>query len=149
MMTGHTPRDPDFEERVRTSFDGQNMMRTMGMSIASVGPGFIDIAFNHDDRFAQQHGFAHGGFVATSLDSACGFAALTLMVPNAAVLTVEYKINYLRPARADAYRASAHVVKSGRTLTYCEAALTAAGSDEALATMTGTLISLVDTGIEN
>lgn len=145
----HTPRDPDFEARVRTSFTGQNMMQTMGMSIAAIAPGSIEIAFDHDERFAQQHGFAHGGFVATALDSACGFAALTLMVPEAAVLTVEYKINYLRPARASSYRAAAHVVKSGRTLTYCDATLMADGSDDALATMTGTLIALTDTGIKN
>lgn len=144
-----TPRDPNFETRVRTSFAGQNMMRTMGMSIATIAPGAIKIAFDHDDRFTQQHGFAHGGFVATALDSACGFAALTLMVPEAAVLTVEYKINYLRPARADRYQAAAHVVKSGRTLTYCDATLTAQGSDDAIATMTGTLIALTDTGIKN
>lgn len=145
----HTPRDPDFEARVRTSFAGQNMMQTMGMSIAALAPGSIDIAFDHDERFTQQHGFAHGGFVGTALDSACGFAALSLMVPEAAVLTIEYKVSYLRPARAASYRATAHVVKSGRTLTYCDATLTADGSDDAIATMTSTLIALTDSGIKN
>ncbi len=145
----HEPRDPDFDERVRASFGQQNMMQTMGMSIAALAPGAIDIVFDHDDRFTQQHGFAHGGFIATALDTACGFAALTLMAPEAAVLTVEYKINYLRPASGATYRASAHVIKAGRTLTNCEATVTADGNEKPVATMTATLISLVDTGIKD
>ncbi len=145
----YEPQDADFDARVRASFAEQNMMHTMGMSIGALGPGTIDVVFDHDERFTQQHGFAHGGFIATALDTACGFAALTLMIPEAAVLTVEYKINYLRPASGATYRASAHVVKAGRTLTTCEATVTADDSDKPISTMTATLMTLLDTGIKD
>jgi uncharacterized protein (TIGR00369 family) len=143
----HTPANPDFEARVRESFARQAMMHTLGITIVDLGPGWIDLEFDHDDRFTQQHGFAHAGHVATALDSACGYAAFSLMPVNAAVLTVEYKINLLRPADATQYRASASVVKPGRTLTVSQGVVTPVDSTEAIATMTGTLMTLIDAGI--
>ncbi len=115
------PSDPDFRRRVRTSIDGQAMMRTLGIELVDLGPGWVELEFDHDDAFTQQHGYTHAGAIATVLDSACGYAALTLMPADAAVLTVEYKINLLRPAKAARYRATATVVKPGRTLTVCNA----------------------------
>jgi uncharacterized protein (TIGR00369 family) len=146
----HDPIDPNYQQRVRDSFNGQAMMHTLGIEISDLGPGWIDLEFDHNDAFTQQHGFTHAGVIAAALDSACGYAAFSLMPPHAAVLTVEYKINLLRPAKADRYRASATVTKPGRTLTVCQA--TATPSDEPgheIAVMTGTLMALIDAGIEH
>lgn len=136
------PRDPDYESRVRASFGRQAMMETLGVRIEGLGPGWIDVAFDHDPRFTQQDGFLHAGAVAAVLDSACGYAAFTLMAGDAAVLTVEYKINLLKPAKSDRYTARAVVVRSGRTITVCHGELSDVASVEPVAVMTGTMIAL-------
>ena len=141
--------DPDYEQRVRESFARQPMMATLGVVITRLEPGMVDLEFDHREQFTQQHGFIHAGVIATVLDSACGYAAFSLMPADAAVLTVEYKVNLLRPARADRYRASAVVTKPGRTLTVCQATATPVDDDQAIAVMTGTLMSLVDAGIDH
>ncbi len=143
------PQDPDFDARVRQSFNAQSMMHTLGITIAELSPGRIVLEFDHDERFTQQHGFVHGGTIATVMDSACGYAAFSLMSADAAVLTVEYKINMLRPAKADRYRVIGTVVKAGRTLTVSQATATSTDNDDEFATMTGTLMSLVDAGIQH
>ena len=143
MKPEFTPADPAYEDRVRASFGRQAMMRTMGVVIVDLGPGWIDLEFDHHEDFTQQHGFKHAGAIATALDSACGYAGLSLMPSDAEVLTVEYKINLLRPARSERYRATAEVVKPGRTLTVCRGTATPADNpDEAIAVMTATLMTL-------
>ncbi len=143
-----TPLDPNYDDRTRASFDAQAAMHTLGITISSLGPGWIDLEFDHQDQFTQQHGFTHAGVISAALDSACGYAAFSLMAENAAVLTVEYKVNLLRPAKAQRYRASAVVVKPGRTLTVCRATATSADGGEPIAVMTGTLMALVDSEIK-
>jgi len=143
------PLDPDYDERVRASFGAQAMMHTLVVTISGLGPGWIDLEFDHQAQFTQQHGFTHAGVVATALDSACGYAAFSLMDKDAAVLTVEYKINLLRPAKAERYRASAVVVKPGRSLTVCQSTATSVEGGEAIAVMTGTLMALHDRGIKH
>lgn len=150
MRPDFVPADPHYAERVQTSFDAQAMMNTLGISITNLGPGWIDLEFDHHEDFTQQHGFKHAGAIATALDSACGYAAFSLMPADAAVLTVEYKINLLRPASAERYLASAVVVKPGRTLTVCTA--TASPTDnkkETIAVMTATLMTLVGRNIKH
>jgi len=150
MKPNINPVDPAYAERVRSSFDAQAMMGTLGISIADLGPGWISLEFDHRENFTQQHGFAHAGVIATALDSACGYAAFSLMPSDAAVLTVEYKINLLRPAQAERYVATAHVVKAGRTLTVCRGTASPTGKDaEPIAMMTATLMTLVDTDIKH
>lgn len=141
--------DPHYEQRVRESFGRQPMMATLGVVITRLEPGMVDLEFDHREQFTQQHGFTHAGVIATVLDSACGYAAFSLMPADAAVLTVEYKVNLLRPARAHRYRASAVVTKQGRTLTVCQATASPVDDDQAIAVMTGTLMSLVDAGIDH
>ena len=99
----------------------------------------------HQVALTLQHGFLHAGIVSTALDSACGYAAFSLMPADAAVLTAEFKINLLNPADGERFRFVADVVKPGRTLTICEArAYAVKGQDEKLvATMTGTLMALI------
>ena len=144
-MAQFEPKNPDFDARVRNSFDLQKVMHTLGVSIAELSPGHIVLEMMHSNALTQQHGFLHAGIVSRALDSACGYAAFSLMPANAAVLTVEFKINLLNPADGERFRFTADVVKPGSTLTICEArAYALKGQDENLvATMTGTLMALV------
>ena len=101
----------------------------------------------YEAAFTQQHGFIHAGIMATVLDSACGYAAFSLMPADAAVLTVEFKTNLLAPAKGERFLFRAHVVKPGRTLTVCDGRAFAIenGADERLiATMNGTVMALFD-----
>lgn len=140
------PADPDFEARVRASFERQAVMKTMGIEIARIGPGEVDLAMPHDPALTQQHGFLHAGVVATALDSACGYAAFSLMPPEAAVLTVEFKVNLLAPARGDRFLFRARVLKPGRTITVCEGQGFALsdGKERLIATMTATVMAVFD-----
>jgi uncharacterized protein (TIGR00369 family) len=141
------PKDPDFQERVRTSFDRQRVMRTLGIEIVRLGPGEIELAMPYDSAFTQQHCFMHAGIITTALDSACGYAAFSLMPAEAAVLTVEFKTNLLAPAKGERFLFRAEVIKPGKTLTVCEArafALVDKADERMIATMTGTLMALFD-----
>lgn len=140
------PKDPNFDERVRASFARQPTMQSLGVEITRLEPGEIELAMPYQQAFTQQHGFIHAGIVATALDSACGYAAFSLMPADAAVLTVEFKTNLLAPAQGERFLFRARVVKPGRTLTVCDAqALALTGGDDGrlVATMTGTLMALV------
>jgi uncharacterized protein (TIGR00369 family) len=141
------PKDPNFGERVRTSFARQRAMQTLGIEIARLEPGEIELTMPYGPAYTQQHGFTHGGIIATALDSACGYAAFSLMPADAAVLTVEFKTNLLAPAKGDRFLFRARVVKPGRTLTVCDAqavALEGTADERLVATMTGTLMALFE-----
>lgn len=115
------PRDPDYRLKVESSFNRQQAMHSLGITIAELRPGFIALEMPHNSDFTQQHGFMHAGIITTALDSACGYAAFSLMEPDAAVLSVEFKANFLAPAEGALFRFEAAVLKPGRTLTVCEA----------------------------
>jgi uncharacterized protein (TIGR00369 family) len=142
------PRDPDFERRVRASFARQAVMRTLGVTLERVAPGEVELALPFRDDLTQQHGFLHAGVVTTVVDSACGYAALTLMEPGAAVLSVEFKVNLLSPARGARFRAVGRVVRAGRTVTVVTGELRAEGAEggadgsPVVAIMTGTMMSV-------
>jgi uncharacterized protein (TIGR00369 family) len=114
------PRSADFADRVRDSFARQGAMRTLGAALGLVAPGAVDIELPWAMGLTQQHGFLHAGMVATALDSACGYAGFTLMGVDAAVLTIEFKINLLAPAKGERFRMEGRVLKPGRTITVCE-----------------------------
>ncbi len=141
-----TPVDPEFGARVRASFARQAVMGTFGAELTRVEPGAVEIAWPFRQDLTQQHGFLHAGILATMLDSACGYAAFSLMPAGAAVLAVEFKINLLAPAAGERFVARARVIRAGRTLTVCEAdafAL-AGGSEKRVAHMVGTIMSVRD-----
>jgi len=139
------PRNPDFDARVRESFARQAAMRTLGATLAVVKPGWVEITLPWAEPLTQQHGFLHAGMVATALDSACGYAGFSLMAADAAVLTIEFKINLLAPAQGQSFRMVGTVVKPGRTVTVCEGhAYAIDGEQEKLvATMGCTLMAVV------
>ncbi len=120
-----TPRDPDFETRVRDSFARQRAMATLGITIRRVAPGEVELEVPYRDDLTQQHGFLHAGVIATMADSACGYAAFSLMAADVGVLSVEFKINLLAPARGQRFVARARVLRPGRTLSVCSAEVVA------------------------
>jgi uncharacterized protein (TIGR00369 family) len=141
------PKDPNFAERVRASFARQRMMQTLGVEIARIAPGEIELAMPYGAAFTQQHGFIHAGVIATVLDSACGYAAFSLMPAEAAVLTVEFKTNLLAPAKGERFLFRAHIVKPGRTLTVSDGrafAIDGGGEERLVASMNGTLMAVYD-----
>ena len=139
-MPAPSPRDPDFEARVRASFARQRFMATLGAALERVAPGEVAIALPFRDDLTQQHGFLHAGAVTAAVDSACGYAALSLMEPGAGVVSVEFKINLLAPAVGERFLATARVVKAGRTLTVCAGELT--NGDATVAVMQATMMAV-------
>jgi uncharacterized protein (TIGR00369 family) len=138
------PQDSDFEARPRASFERQTAMKTIGAHLLRVAPGEVEIELPFRDDLTQQHGFFHGGLVAAIVDTACGYAALTLMPADAAGLTVEYKINFVSPTRGDRLVARGRVTKPGRVLTVCAGDVFAlsAGEERLVATMLNTVMGL-------
>ncbi|HEY6967135.1 MAG TPA: PaaI family thioesterase [Burkholderiales bacterium] len=110
------PQDPDFAARVRASFERQAAMRLIGARLVAVEPGYAEIEIDYRDDLTQQKGYVHGGVVGMIADSACGYAAYTLMPGSASLVTVEYKINLLAPALGARLRARGEVLKPGRSL---------------------------------
>jgi uncharacterized protein (TIGR00369 family) len=141
------PQDANFQQRVQSSFAQQRVMQTLGIEIVRLEPGKVELAMPYDPAYTQQHGFLHAGIVTTALDSACGYAAFSLMPAEAEVLTVEFKTNLLAPAKGERFLFRGNVVKPGRTLTVCEAqaiALQEGTEQRVVATMIGTLMALFD-----
>jgi uncharacterized protein (TIGR00369 family) len=138
----HAPRNPDYEVAVRENFARQAMMTTMGVRIARIAPGEVDLDMPHAAAFCQQNGYLHAGATASLADSANGYAAYTLAPAGTDVLAVEFKINFLAPARGAHYSARSRVIRSGRTLTVCLADVIAVDGERetVIATMLSTII---------
>lgn len=135
-----------FEERVRTSFARQQAMATVGATLTLVTPGIIEIEMPYSDALTQQHGFLHAGIISTVLDSACGYAAYSLMPEDAAVLTIEFKVNLLAPGKGERFLFRASVTKPGRTIIVADGqayAFSADGEARLIATMTGTMMTVL------
>jgi|SRR5213593_917647 len=140
------PRNPHFEQVVRNSFAAQQLMKTIGARLARVDAGEIEIRVPFRPDLTQQHGLLHAGVVTSVLDSACGYAALSLMPAGVGVLTVEFKTNLLAPARGEELIARGRVVRAGRTITVCqaEAAMLADEVEAPVATMLSTIMTVRD-----
>lgn len=136
------PRDPGFDARVRASFADQIIMQSMGITLDAIAPGEVTLGMAFHPGFVQQHGFHHAGATTTALDSACGYAAMSLMPATADVLTVEFKVSLMAPAAGDRFSFTGRVVKPGRTLMFTEGEATAHTSDGArvVARMTATMM---------
>jgi len=111
-----TPPDPDYRTRCRDSFARQTVMSTIGATLTHLEPGASEIEMPFSAAFTQQHGFLHAGTIATALDSACGYAALTVMEADAAILTIEFKVNLLSPGKGERFIFRGKVIKPGRTI---------------------------------
>jgi len=145
MTALYEPQDPQYERRVRGSFERRPAMTTIGAFLAEIEPGRVVVELPYAKALTQQHGFMHAGMIATALDSACGYAASTLMPHDAGVLTIEYKVNLLAPGRGERFRMEGVVVKPGRTITVVEGRAFAIdqGQEKLIATMTATEMTIV------
>ena len=141
----HQATNPTFVEEIKQSFAKQTVMSLIGGELTRVEPGIVEITLAYRSDLTQQHGYVHAGIITTIADSACGYAAYTLMPPNSDVLAVEFKVNLMRPAKGETFVARAEVIKSGRTLTVVRAdvnALTGPAQRELVAIMQGTMMCL-------
>jgi uncharacterized protein (TIGR00369 family) len=143
-MPSFQPKNPDYRAAAADIFERQRAMRTLGISIARMEPGEVDLAMDYAPEFTQQNGFVHAGIITAGLDNACGIAAFTLMPAGSAILTVEFKTNLLAPACGERFAFRATVVKPGRTLTVCEGRAYAIhdGVETLVATMSATMMAL-------
>ena len=137
-------RDPQFETKVRESFERQGLMKHLGAELSRLRPGHCEIRVPFRNELSQQHGYFHGGVTGAIADSACGYAAFSLMPPDCSVLAVEYKLNLLAPAEGELLIARAQVIRSGRTLTISRADVFAVknGVESLCATSLSTIMAL-------
>ena len=138
------------EKRVRDSFAKQAFMHLLGAGLTHVVPGEVDIDVPFRDDLVQQHGYLHAGVTTAIADSACGYAALSLMPSDAAVLSVEFKVNMLAPATGVRFLARGRVIRSGRTVTVCRGEVLAfdeRGDARSVLEMLGTMMTARDRGI--
>ena len=140
------PRDESYESRVRGSFARQRAMHTIGARLVRVEPGEVELELPFREDLTQQHGFLHAGIVTALVDSACGYAAFSLMPEGVGVLTVEFKTNLVAPARGEELIARGRVVRAGQTITVCqaEASMLADGVETLVATMLATIMTVRD-----
>jgi uncharacterized protein (TIGR00369 family) len=110
---------PGYEDRIQSNFDRQQVMKLIGARLVKVSPGEVHIALPYNQALTQQDGYIHAGILTTLVDSACGYAAFSLMPPNSGVLSIEFKVNFLSPAIGDAFLGVGKVIKAGRTITVC------------------------------
>ena len=136
--------DHSYSERVQQSFNKQQALATIGGIIEDIAPGRVVISFKFSESLTQQHGFIHAGILSTVMDSACGYAAYSLMPVDAGVLTIEFKTNLLSPAVGERFIAIGEVKKPGRTITVANADMFAEqnGNRKLIASMTATLMTI-------
>jgi len=148
-MPAFEPLDPAFDARVRESYARQRLLVTLGAALEHVAPGEVDIRLPFRPDLSQQHGFMHAGAMTSVVDTACGYAALTLMPRDAAVLTVEFKVNLLAPGKGESFVARARVIKPGRTLSVVRGDVLAldGGAEKLVATMLATMMVVRDRGL--
>ncbi len=139
------PPNPNFAAAVAQSFAQQPIMNLIGARLDLVEPGIVEISLPYRADLTQQNGYLHAGVVTTIADSACGYAAYSLMPEGSAVLSVEFKVNLLRPAQGESFITRAEVIKAGRTLSVVRAdvfGIDANGERKLVATMQGTMMCL-------
>ncbi|GLV54724.1 thioesterase [Dictyobacter sp. S3.2.2.5] len=132
----------EFPQIVRANFMRQGLMQHLGATLEDVQPGYVRIQMPYQHSLTQQHGYFHAGAITSIVDSACGYAALTLMPPDTDVLTIEYKVNFMAPARGTLAIAHGRVLKPGRTITVCQGEVITLNDnrEQVCATMLATII---------
>ena len=141
----HKPRNSAFAEEIKLSFAKQTIMGLIGAELSRVEPGVVEITLPYRADLTQQHGYMHAGAITAIVDSACGYAALSLIPAGVEVLTVEYKVNFLAPASGSRFVARGRVTKPGRTLTVCTGDVVVRdddGRERHVATMLATIMAV-------
>lgn len=145
-MQQFEPADTHFAHRISESFARQGLMTTLGATLESIQPGYVEIHMPFSEALSQQHGFFHAGGIASIVDTAGGYAGASLFGPNEGILTVEFKLNLMAPADGERLIASGKVIKTGRTLTVTqgEVLIEKSGKRTVCALMQQTLMRIVD-----
>ncbi len=134
---------PDFRARIQASFARQAAMKTIGAELTRVENGTIEIELPFDEKLTQQHGILHAGIIAAALDSACGYAAYTVIDSEASILTIEFKVNLMSPGRGERFLFRGEVTKPGSTIIVADGrgyAILPDGPAKLIASMTGTMM---------
>ncbi|MEL6561130.1 MAG: PaaI family thioesterase [Bacteroidota bacterium] len=129
----------NIQDKINTNFTKQAFMQTLGARLVSVKEGEVTISCDHQDKLTQQNGFFHAGVLTSVVDSACGYAALTMMPDDADVLSVEFKMNLLRPAATKRIVAIGKVIKAGKRITVCEGTVMDEKEEKILCKMLATM----------
>ena len=137
-------KDQNYKNKTIDSFSRQSVMKMLSAKLMIHEPGAISISFPFQAEYTQQNGYIHAGIVTTILDSACGYAAFTLMPPNLDVLTVEFKVNLLRPAKGEEFTAKGKVLKAGKVISVVEGIVYSSdyGEGKPVASMTATIMAI-------
>ena len=145
-MPDFTPANADYATRTHAAFNQQGMMAAAGAKLVKVEPGFTVIEFPFSPSFTQQHGFLHAGLVTAIVDSACGFAGFTLLPATSNILTIEFKVNFVAPAKGDRFEAIGRVIRAGRNIIVCEGDVMAfdGGKTKHVARMLTTLLQVAE-----
>lgn len=132
----------DLYQRVESNFKKQGLMKTLNATLDKVESGLVQISSKFNDTLSQQHNFFHAGVMTSIVDSACGYAAMTLVPTNKDILTVEFKINFIRPGNTSKLIAVGEVIQSGKTLTICEGNVYDDTGQKLIAKMTATMMTV-------
>jgi len=132
-------------EKIIESFERQGLMKALNAKLISVEKGEVKISCEFSENLTQQHGYFHAGVPTSIVDSACGYAALTMANENAEVLTIEFKMNFLKPAKTNKLIAIGKVLQSGKTLTVCDGFVYDETETKLIAKMTATIITITST----
>jgi len=146
-MTDFIPQDPNFADRIGSSLDLMPTLATLGAELIEASAGRMVLGLKYDKGLTQQHGFLHAGITTTLMDTACGFAAASLMPANTGVLTIEFKVNLLAPGQGERFRFVGETLKPGRTISVCEGrayGIKEDGAEKLIATMTATMMTVID-----
>ena len=143
-MANFMPAFADYESRVRSSFEQQGIMKTIGATLTRVTPGEVHIDLPFSQAVTQQHGYIHAGIITTVVDTACGYSANTLMPAHSEVLTIEYKVNFLAPAKGEKIVGIGKVVRASRSITVCSGEVWAFhnGQEQLVAVMQTTMMTM-------
>ena len=130
----------DFRQRITASFARQGAMRLIAAELTRIEHGTVEIELPFSDDLTQQHGFLHAGVISAALDSACSYAAYTVLDPDASLLTIEFKVNLMSPGRGERFLCRGEVTKPGSTIIVADGRGYAIGDGPAklIASMTGT-----------
>lgn len=140
MPADKTENTGDFRSRIRDSFDSQGAMHLIGAELTRIQPGIVEIELDYDPKLTQQHGFLHAGIISAALDSACSYAAYSLIDEEASILTIEFKVNLMSPGRGERFLFRGEVTKPGTNIIVADGRAYAVGDGPAklIASMTGT-----------
>ncbi|EHS50328.1 phenylacetic acid degradation-related protein [Rhizobium sp. PDO1-076] len=130
------------DARIRASFARQGAMETLGAELTRISQGVVEIELAFDPKLTQQHGFLHAGVISAALDTACSYAAYTVIEPDASLLTIEFKVNLMSPGRGDRFLFRGEITKPGSNIIVADGrgyALTD-GPAKLIASMTSTMM---------